>query len=138
MIAAAPIEPIEIPGSPEEMWDRIVREITAIDRSFMSMVGRNSIAKRFDSGELTVIVSPGKIRFAEDKSPDIARIAKGLYGNEVFVTLRAGELTRAGASEVNAGMPEDEAGGIIDHDINVNEIAEDVKELFGIAPVIVD
>ena len=132
------IAPVSDPGSPEDMWDRIVREVTNIDRSFLSMVGRHSSVKSFDSGELSVIVSPGKLRFAEDKSADIARIAKALYGSDVFVTIRAGEPVRQGAPEVNAGIPETEISGIIDNDINVNEVAEDVKALFGITPTILD
>ena len=136
--AAPAIMPVSDPGTPEEMWDRIVREVTATDRSFLSMVGRNSAVKSFESGELSITVSPGKIRFAEDKSADIARIAKALYGSDVFVTIRAGEPVRQGAPVVNAGISEAETSGIINDDINVNEVAEDVKELFGITPTILD
>ena len=82
MIAAAPREQA---GSPEEMWDRIVREISARDRTFMSLVGRNSAGTEFNGEKLMVIVRPNKLRLAEDRSDEIARTAKSLYGSEVYV-----------------------------------------------------
>ena len=53
MIASAPREQA---GDPDGMWDLIVREMAAADRSFMGLIGRNSAAEGFDTGELTVTV----------------------------------------------------------------------------------
>ncbi len=135
MIASSSREQV---GSPEEMWDRIVREVSAGDRSFMSLVGRNSAAKSFDAGELTVTVSPGKLRLAEDKAGEIAHVARNLFGSDVYVVLQGGELRKSSAPETNTGISEDETSRIIDEDISVNEVIEDVENLFGIKPVIED
>ena len=135
MIAAAPREKI---SSPEEMWDRIVREISADDQSFMSFVGRNSAGTQFDAGELLVMVSPGKLRLAEDRSDEIARIAKNLYGQDVYVTLRGGQISKGAGAQANASISEDETSRILDEDIGLSEVASDVEGLFGIKPVIED
>ena len=135
MIAAAPREKI---SSPEEMWDRIVREISADDQSFMSFVGRNSAGTKFDAGELLVMVSPGKLRLAEDRSDEIARIAKNLYGQDVYVTLRGGQTGKGAGAQANASISEDETSRILDEDIGLSEVDSDVEGLFGIKPVIED
>ena len=135
MIAAAPREQA---GSPEEMWDRIVREISSRDRTFMSLVGRNSAGTEFNGEKLMVIVRPNKLRLAEDRADEIARTAKSLYGSEVYVVFRSGEITKTGAAEGPAEMSEAEASKIIDEDINANEVIEDIQNLFGITPVIED
>jgi hypothetical protein len=124
----------EQPGDPAEMWDRIVREVSADEPSFMSLVGRNSKGNGFEAGELLVIVSPGKLKIAEDKSQEISRIAKALYGDEVFVTLRGGDPSRkSGNAEA---VTEAETSKILDEDIDQNEIASDIESLFGITPTI--
>ena len=135
MIAAAPREQA---GSPEEMWDRIVREITLHDRTFMSLFGRNSAGSSFENGKLLVITTPNKIRLLEDRSDEIAKTAKSLYGSEVYVVFRSGEITKSGAAEGPAEMTEAETSRIIDEDINSNEVIEDIQNLFGITPVIED
>ena len=137
-IPAVSPAPREITGSPEEMWDLIVREISASDFSFMSLVGRNSMVTGFDEGELAVTVSPGKIRFAEDKAAEIARVAKELFGPDVFVAIRSGEIRKSAAPQSNSGISEDETSRIINDDISVSEVMEDVEELFGIKPVMED
>lgn len=131
MIASAPREQI---GNPGEMWDRIVREIAASEPGFMSLVGRNSEGTEYDSGELKVLVRPNKIRFAEDKAADIARIAKILYGNDVYVTLKPGDSFKKSGKA--AAMSDAETSKIIDEDINVNEVIEDIENLFGIKPTV--
>ena len=128
----------EQPGSPEEMWDRIVRAVSASDRSFMSLVGRYSAGAEFDSGRLLVIVSPGKLRLAEDKSAEIAQAAKSIYGSDVYVTLRGGVISKSGAAEDAAGISEEETARIINEDINKNEVIGDIVDLFGIEPVMED
>jgi len=135
MIAAAPREKA---GSPEEMWDRIVREISARDRTFMSLVGRYSAGTEFNGEKLLVMVTPNKLRLADDRLDEITRTAKALYGREVYVVLRSGELARSGAYSDPSAMTEAEASKIIDDDINKNEVIEDIQNLFGITPVIED
>ena len=135
MIASAPREQA---GSPEEMWDRIVREISSRDRTFMSLVGRNSAGIEFNGEKLQVIVRPNKLRLAEDRSEEIVKTAKSLYGNEVYVVFKSGEITKTGAAEGPAEMSEAEASKIIDEDINANEVIEDIQNLFGITPIIED
>lgn len=135
MIASAPREKA---GDPGEMWDRIVREVAASDRTFMSLVGRNSVGTEYEAGKLLVIVSPNKLRLAEDKSAEIARAAKMLYGDEVFVVMRSGSIAKSGASETAERMSEAETSRIINEDIDKNEVIEDIQNLFGITPVIED
>ncbi|MBR2540910.1 MAG: DNA polymerase III subunit gamma/tau [Mogibacterium sp.] len=131
MITAAPREQI---GEPDEMWGKIVDAVARTDRSFVSLIGRHSRGTEFESGELIVTIKPGKMRLANDKLGDITRTAKGLYGNEFFVTLRSGD------PDEEAGKPrpasEQETARIIDDDINVSDIASDVENLFGIKPEI--
>ncbi len=124
----------EQPGDPAEMWDRIVREVSADEPSFMSLVGRHSLGSGFDAGEILVTVSPGKLKIAEDKSQEISRIAKALYGNEVYVTLRGGDPS--GKNGASGEAAEAETSKIIDEDIDQNEIASDIESLFGITPTI--
>lgn len=124
----------EQPGDPAEMWDRIVREVSAEEPSFMSLVGRNSKGTGFEAGELLVLVSPGKLKIAEDQSQNISRIAKALYGSDVFVTLRGGDPSRKSANA--EAVTEAETSKIIDEDIDQNEIAADIENLFGITPTI--
>ena len=128
----------EQPGSPEEMWDRIVRAVSANDRTFMSLVGRYSAGAEFDAGRLLVIVSPGKLRLAEDKSAEIAQAAKSIYGSDVYVSMRGGVISKSGAAEDSAGISEEETARIINEDINKNEVIGDIMDLFGIEPVIED
>ena len=135
MIAAAPREQA---GSPEEMWDRIVREISSRDRTFMSLFGRNSVGTSFENGKLLVIITPNKQRLIEDKADEVARTAKSLYGNEVYVVFRSGNITKSRVSEDPGDMTEAEASRIIDEDINTNEVIEDIQNLFGITPIIED
>ena len=124
----------EQPGEPAEMWDRIVREVSAEEPSFMSLVGRNSKGTGFEAGELLVIVSPGKLKIAEDQSKSISRIAKALYGDEVYVTLRGGDPSRK-SGDADA-VTEAETSKIRDEDIDQNEITSDIESLFGITPTI--
>jgi hypothetical protein len=104
----------------------------------MSLVGRYATGTEFDGGRLLVIVSPGKLRFAEDKAADIAQAAKSLYGNDVYVTMRAGVISKSGAAEGSAAISEEETAKIINDDINKNEVIGDIVDLFGIEPVIED
>jgi hypothetical protein len=116
------------------MWNNVVDTIARNDRSSVSFVGRHSRGAEFESGELTVIVKPGKIKHAEDKMGDITRIVKGLYGPDIFVTLKAGDPDEAKGGI--AADAEQETAKILDEDVNVSDIAADVENLFGIKPEI--
>jgi DNA polymerase III subunit gamma/tau len=131
MIAPAPREKT---GSPEIMWNTVVDTIAREDRSFVSFVGRHSRGTLFESGELVVTVRPNKIKHAEDKLVEITRIARGLYGQEVFVTLKAGDPEAAGGKA--EAVSEQETSKIIDEDAIVSDIAADVESLFGMKPEI--
>jgi hypothetical protein len=131
MIAPAPREKT---GSPEIMWNTVVDTIAREDRSFVSFVGRHSRGTLFESGELVVTVRPNKIKHAEDKLVEITRIARGLYGQEVFVTLKAGDPEAAGGK--TEAVSEQETAKIIDDDAIVSDIAADVESLFGMKPEI--
>lgn len=126
--------PREVSGDPGEMWDVIVDQISATDRSFFSFVGKHSAGTEFESGELVVTVRPNKMRLANDKLGDITRAAKSIYGNDVFVTLRNGDPDEV--KDGKSASSEQETSKIIDEDINVNDIAADIENLFGIKPEI--
>ena len=128
----------EQPGNPGEMWDRIVRAVSASDRTFMSLVGRYSAGVEFDAGKLLVIVSPGKLRLAEDKSAEIAQVAKSIYGSDIYVSMKGGVISKSGASEESTRASEEETARIINEDINKNEVIGDIMDLFGIEPVMED
>ena len=104
----------------------------------MSLVGRYSAGTEFDTGRLLVIVSPGKLRLAEDKSAEINQAAKSIYGSDVYVTMRAGTISKSGAAADSAGVTEEETARIIDEDINKNEVIGDIMDLFGLEPVMED
>ena len=109
----------EINESPAEMWDSIAREISEQDSSFMSFVGRNSRGESFEGGELTVMVNPGKMRLAEESAKEINRVAKVLYGQNVYVRLRSDKAESQ--PSMNAEASEEETAKIIEQDINENE-----------------
>ncbi|MBR2674410.1 MAG: DNA polymerase III subunit gamma/tau [Mogibacterium sp.] len=120
--------------SPEEMWDAIVQEVAADDRSFISLVGNSSEALDFDSGELKISVRPGKIRFAEEKIRDIIEAARRLYGQSIIVSLKTADP----GDEVRKTreMTEIETAQILQSDKAMKEAAQDIEDLFGIKPII--
>jgi DNA polymerase III subunit gamma/tau len=132
IISPAPREQI---GSPDVMWNSVVDTIARNDRSFLSLVGRHSRGTEFDAGELIVTVRPGKMRLAEDKMGDITRAVKGLFGTDVFITLRAGDPEEDRAVSRQEAVME-ETSRIIDNDSKITEVADDIESLFGIRPEI--
>ena len=131
MISAAPREQA---GDPEVMWNTVVDEISRTDRSFVSLVGKNSRGTEFDSGELTVTIRPTKIALANDKLGDITRIVKAVYGPDIFVTFRSGDPAekRSQAAEVS----EQETSRILNEDVDIADVVQDVENLFGMKPEI--
>ena len=119
--------PREQAGSPDVMWNTVVDTISRSDRSFLSLVGRHSRGTDFDTGELIVTIRPGKMRLAEDKMGDITRAVKSLYGSDVFVTLRAGDPAEDRAAVKTDTAAEEETSRIIDNDVNVSEVADDIR-----------
>ena len=122
------------PGTPGEMWEQIVQEVAANDRSFISLVGHHSEALDFDSGELVISERPGKIRLAEEKLREITEIARRLYGNSIIVTLRSADPGEDARKTYE--MTEQETAQILQNDKALNEAASDIEDLFGIKPVI--
>lgn len=130
-------EPPEIIGDtsdPAEMWERIVQEVAADDRSFISLVGHSSEALYYDAGELKISVRPGKIRFAEEKIKDITEAARKLYGQSIIVSLKSGDP--ADDSRKTREMTELETAQILQNDKAINEAVQDIEDLFGIKPTI--
>ena len=122
------------PGDPGEMWERIVQEVAASDRSFISLVGNHSEALDFDAGELKIAVRPGKIRLAEEKLREISEIARKFYGNSIIVSLKSGDPGEE--LRKTREMTEEETTQILQSDKALNEAASDIEDLFGIKPVI--
>lgn len=121
-------------GDAQEMWERIVQEVSETDRSFLSLVGHSSEALEFDSGELKVAVRPGKIRLAEEKIRDITEAARKLYGKGIIISLKRAEQDE-GLRKTHE-MTERETMEILQNDKFMNEAAQDVEDLFGMKPTI--
>lgn len=134
MPAEAPQEIIGDTSDPAEMWERIVQEVAADDRSFISLVGHSSEALYYDAGELKISVRPGKIRFAEEKIKDITEAARKLYGQSIIVSLKSGDP--ADDSRKTREMTELETAQILQNDKAINEAVQDIEDLFGIKPTI--
>lgn len=126
--------PREQAGDPELMWNRIADEISKEDRSFITLVARQSRGTAYEAGELTVVVSANRMRFAEDKRGDITRAARKLFGGEVFVTIKEGDPGEGSGGP--APMSELETEKIIEDDVNLGELMTDVEKLFGMSPEI--
>ncbi len=78
-------------GDAQAMWKRICDEITRKDASF-SIVARSSQGRNFDGDELLIVVKKVNLPLAEASRADIERLAKGLFGAKVFVTMVAGDI----------------------------------------------
>ena len=125
---------IETNDTASEMWDRIVREVAANDRSFISLVGHHSEALDFDAGELLISVRPGKIRMAEEKLREITEIARRLYGRGIIISLKSGDPGED--ARKTREMTEQETAAILQNDKAIKEAALDIEELFGMKPTI--
>ena len=123
--------PRENAGNAEDMWNRITMEISKRDRSFDSFVARHSVGESYEDGELTVRVKKNKIDLANNKLEEITSAAKALYGDGVRVTLLGGEIETRHMAEV-------EVDQVVDDDTRMNEIAEDISNLFGVEVDIID
>lgn len=131
-IAAAPRETA---GDAEDMWNRIVGEISRSDRSFESFVGRHSKGSSFESNELVVTVKKNKISLAMNKIEEIIKTAKELYGQDIIVELKEGNVD---TTRFNTAMMEAVTDEVINEDDMMNELASDIGNLFGMDVDIVD
>lgn len=136
-------EPVDVPmaagtaGDADDMWDRIVREISKDDTSFGIMVGKHSIAESYVNGELTIRIKKNKMSIADQKRDEISSIAKKIYGQSTVVTLKAGDILaieRGVAPEVS----EAETSAVLDEDAMVSELTDDLSKLFGMNIDVID
>jgi len=122
-------------GNAAEMWNRIADELAKGDRSFASMVGRHSAGANYEGSELTVIVRPNKLWLAIEKTDEIDRLAKAMYGPDVYVTLKAGgpdDAKGAAAAGSKAAAPAQPEPA------TAEDIAGRVQELFNVDVNITD
>jgi len=52
--------------------------------------------------------------------------------------MKGGVISKSGAAEEGAGISEEETARIINEDINKSEVIGDIRNLFGIEPVMED
>lgn len=139
--------------NPSDMWRNIVSAISRFDRSFETLVGKNSRADSYNNDELLVTVRKNKLHFAEELSSEIERTAKNLYGANVYVTFRAGDVTgverairqpeRSVAPQEpvvpdNAFAPEELASlevNMVEEDMLLDEIVSDIESVLGVSNI---
>lgn len=136
---------------PVSMWRNIVSSVSRSDRSFETLVGANSFAESFENNELLVTVRKSKILFAEDAMELIEGAAKSLYGQDVYVTLRPGDIKavqnsirrneapRADGRSIER-CPEPDTGApagmdIIEKDAEIEELVSDIESMLGVTSV---
>ncbi len=97
----------------DAMWSEIVEIVADGNSSFRIMVGNNSRIDEYRNGEIIIKVKSTKLKFAEDRKEDILAAARRLFGEHIFVTIRAddgivsAESTHHGIFASNSTMPEE-------------------------------
>lgn len=130
-IAAGPREQA---GDPADMWNSVVAEISRNDRSFESFVGRHSKGYSYEDGILTVHIKKNKIDLAMNRMEEILKAAKDLYGQETRVEIHEGDVeSRRGTAVMEAVTDE-----MMNEDDMMNELANDIGNLFGVEVDILD
>ncbi|MBQ0017719.1 MAG: DNA polymerase III subunit gamma/tau [Clostridiales bacterium] len=121
----------------DDMWESIVAEMSRIERSFGSIVGRNSVAESFSNSELVIKVKKNKLGLAEANLSQLKDIARKLYGQDIVVTLKGGEIL---AIEQGFAPPinEAETDEVMSEDERVNELASDLGALLGQSVEVID
>jgi DNA polymerase-3 subunit gamma/tau len=129
---------VEGPGDLDTMWARIIGEATRKDAYLKIIFGENSRAEDFRNDELTVTVKPNKLRLAEDSRDEIERTARKLYGANIFITFKAGDVTPVNIEEPDPEQEMAEAEEEVDSDEFVDELAEDASRLLGVEVTVND
>lgn len=124
-------------GDADDMWESIVAEMSRIERSFASIVGRNSVAESFSGSELLIKVKRNKLGLAEANLSQLTDIARKLYGQDVVVTLKGGEIL---AIEQGFAPPinEEETDEVMSEDERLSELASDLGALLGQSVEVID
>ena len=127
--------PREEAGNAVEMWNRIVATIAQADRSFESFVGRHSRGYSYEDGVLEVHVKKNKMDLADNKMGDINKAAKDLYGQTTRVVIREGMVD---TGRRNTAYYEAITDTMMNEDDMINELANDISNLFGMDVDITD
>lgn len=112
----------EISENAEEMWERIIEEAAIESAGYKTQFAGNSQGEKYEDGELRVKVEPPKYNYAEKEKQKIIKIAKSLYGENIFVTFQKGELSEYGKSKPS--KLDCKADQVIDEDIEIKEITD--------------
>ena len=127
--------PREEAGDAVDMWNRIVVQIAQADRSFESFVGRHSRGYSYEDGVLEVHVKKNKMDLANNKMSEIVKAAKDLFGPGTRVVIREGEIDTGRRNTAYFEMMADE---VMNEDDMINELANDIGNLFGMDVDILD
>ena len=127
--------PREEAGDAVDMWNRIVAQIAQADRSFESFVGRHSRGYSYEDGVLEVHVKKNKMDLANNKMSDIIKASKDLFGQGTRVVIREGEIDTGRRNTAYFEMMADE---VMNEDDMINELANDIGNLFGMDVDILD
>lgn len=127
-------------GDAQDMWSRIVAELGRRQRSFGVMITPNSMARSFNGDELVVVIKKNKLTIAQNSIADIERIAKAMYGSNVYVSLVGGDIDTRPIEQVDRVSEEavlDDWESEKEEDM-ADEIASDISSALGINVNIID
>lgn len=143
-------------ADPAAMWRNIVASISRTDMSFETLVGKNSRADSYSNDELLITVKKTKIGFAEDLMNEIRATAQSLYGANVTVTLRPGDV-KSVQSAIKTNVPQHvdpdpipeippaamtpeelaqfDTEAIVEEDVAFDEMVSDIESVLGVSSV---
>ena len=127
-------------GDAHDMWCRIVGEISRRQGSFGAIIAPNSMARSFNDDELVVVVKKNKLGIAQNSIEDIERVAKGMYGSNVYVTLIGGDIDTKSNEHISIVSEEiqlDDWESEKEEDM-ADELASDISSALGINVNIID
>lgn len=138
---------IESDADLEEVWLSMMGELSSTDPSFESVVAKNSKVTSMADGEIVLTVKKNKIGIAEASFEEITRVAKRLFGNEIYVTLKAGnakdDYSHSKTSGVEHRADRFEQGGFAEEEAEtdraaIDEMKDDIEKLLGVEVRITD
>ena len=143
-------------ADPAAMWRNIVASISRTDMSFETLVGKNSRGDSYSNDELLITVKKTKIGFAEDLMNEIRATAQSLYGANITVTLRPGDV-KSVQSAIKTSTPQHidpdpipeippaamspeelaqfDTEAIVEEDIAFDEMVSDIESVLGVSSV---
>lgn len=86
----------------DEMWNKVLDEVTTGDIGFNVIVGSNSKITDYRNGEIVLMVKPSKLSFAKTSQKMLDEAAKKLFGKDSYFTLKSGEISDSSYAGINS------------------------------------